>query len=110
MAEPVKLTAPRIRVVLDAAGDGTLTEYEVQTDNRDAVRWDMTRGREHWPAMMDAPMLWATFMAWSAMNRAGDFTGTFTQFNEHALEASAIRDEAGDMAEVGPTRAAPEPL
>lgn len=108
MTEPVKLSAPRIRVVLDTGGQ--LTEYEVQTDNRDAVRWDMTRGREQWPAMTDAPMLWSTFMAWSAMNRAGDFAGKFAEFNEHALEAAPIRDAAGDVAEVGPTREAPEPL
>lgn len=105
----VTLSAPRIRVILDDAG--TLTEYEVQTDNRDAVRWDMTRGRENWPAFTDAPMLWATFMAWSAMNRAGDYAGKFTEFNNCALEASPIRppesDPAGD--EVGPTREAPEP-
>ncbi len=104
----VKLSAPIVRIVLDLTNDGNLTEYTVQTDNRDAVRWDMTRGRENWPAADVAPMLWATFMAWSALTRTGEYSGKFVEFNDLCLEAAMTAPENGTD-EVNPTSAGLEP-
>lgn len=66
-----EMITPRIRITLD---DGM--EHDVQTDNRDAVRFDMLRARMGWPSMSDAPVLWATVMAWSALARAGKMPTT----------------------------------
>lgn len=114
MTEP-RILSPRVVVVIDHAGQ--LVEYTTQTDNRDAVRWDMTRPRNNWPTAEVAPILWLTFIAWSALNRAGDFTGKFEDFNEVALSVSAVDvggqplevAELEDGATVGPTQPAPEP-
>lgn len=85
----VTLTQPRCRVVLeDDAGE--LTEYVVQTSNRDAVRFDITRGRKGWPAVNDAPMLWMTFCAWSAMSRGKDTGLKLDEFLDACVEVQAI--------------------
>lgn len=59
-------TAPRLSVTLD---DGT--EHDVQTAHGDLIRWELTRERKKWPALDNAPILWGTFLAWSALHRAG---------------------------------------
>ena len=97
------LTAPVFDVILDNH-DGTYLEAKVQTDNRDAIRWDLTRGKRGWPDIQAAPFLWGTFMAWSALGRAGDITETFDDFQERCLQASAKHDE------VDPTQLAPESI
>lgn len=113
MTEP-RIASPRCAVVLQ---DGEqLVEVITQTDNRDAVRWDMTRGRKNWPTGADAPMLWITFLAWSALNRSGDFTGDFAAFNDVALSITAV-DVNGEPVTgvdpealaVGPTQSGHEP-
>ncbi|QXG07722.1 hypothetical protein [Curtobacterium phage Penoan] len=65
------LNTPLVQVVLEQNGTDDMVELEVQTDNRDAIQWDVTRGRRSWPKTSDAPMLWATFLAWHAMKRTG---------------------------------------
>lgn len=106
MAEPL-LKTPIITVVIDR--DDELTEYVVQTDNRDSIAWDMHRNRVNWPAGPDAPMLWMTYLAWSAMRRdtttpaAGT---TFEQFSDLVRSISSAKKD--DEAEpVDPTRASP---
>ncbi len=81
--------------------DGTMREYDITTDNRDSIRWDLRRGKEGWPKQTDAPVLFATFMAWSALTRTGQITGTdFEEFVAAVPYATARLDE------VDPTRAA----
>lgn len=63
-----KIIAPQLRVVLEH-GD-QLEQIDVQTDNRDAVRFDLLRERKGWPKMADGPMLWATTLAWNALRRS----------------------------------------
>ena len=113
MTEP-RITAPRVVVVVDQGEQ--LVEFTTQTDNRDAVRWDMTRGRKNWPAGHEAPVLWLTFIAWSALSRAGDFEGDFAKFNDVALSVTAVDREGAPLGSldpeamtVGPTQPGPVP-
>lgn len=62
-----KFTTPNLRVW--QAGDDTETAIDVQTTQSDAVRFDLVRSRMKWPATSEAPMLWATFLAWHALRR-----------------------------------------
>lgn len=94
------LKTPKFDVILDN-GDGTYLEAVVQTDNRDSVRWDLTRVNRKWPQVNDAPFLWGTFMVWSALSRAGDITESFDEFEPRCLQASG-RDK--DAADVDPTQ------
>lgn len=80
--------------------DGTMREIDVRTDNRDSIRWDLRRGKEKWPPQTDAPTLFATFMAWSALTRTGEIAVPFEEFVDHTPYATARLDE------VDPTRAA----
>ncbi|MFT3876192.1 MAG: hypothetical protein QM708_07210 [Propioniciclava sp.] len=100
----IQLKSPIIDVVVEQP-DGTLVQLEVQTDNRDVVRWDLTRGRRQWPQAIDAPFLWSTFLAWAAMTRAGDTTDTFEDFEAHCLQAQVKKID--DTAPADPTRPAP---
>lgn len=108
MSEP-RIAAPRVAVVIDRGAE--LVEYTTQTDNRDAVRWDMTRGRKNWPTGEDAPVLWLTFIAWSALVRAGDFEGDFAAFNDVTvsiraidIDGAPITGEDPESLAVGPTQ------
>lgn len=110
-----RIASPRVAVVMER--DDQLVEVITQTDNRDAVRWDMTRGRKQWPTGNQAPMLWITFLAWSALNRSGDFEGDFAAFNDVALSIVAVDHDGNPISDdadpeglgVGPTRSGPEP-
>lgn len=64
----VRLSSPRVQVVRDGH-----EPLEVQTDNRDMVRWEMTRAKQRppWPKFDEAPIKWLTFLSWSAATRAG---------------------------------------
>lgn len=80
--------------------DGEAREYDVATDNRDLIRWDLRRGKEGWPKQTDAPTLFAVFMAWSALTRTGRLTTDFEAFAQAVPYATARLDD------VDPTRAA----
>lgn len=105
-----RLVKPRIALQLEQP-DGQLAELVVQTDNRDYVRWDMTRNRKQWPELQAAPFLGQTFLAWAALTRAGDLPDgeSFEDFQERCLHVQAITAD-GDAATdeddltVGPTR------
>lgn len=71
MTDEIKISKPKVRVVLER-DDGRMVQVDVQTDNRDAVRFDIMRPRKNWPGGDEAPMLWLTVQAWSALKRAGD--------------------------------------
>lgn len=108
MADPI-LKTPIVTVVI-AEGE-QLVEYTVQTDNRDAVAWDMHRNRVNWPAGTDAPMLWMTYLAWSAMRRdtsSPAATLTFDQFNDAVRSISSAKP-ADELEPMDPTLAGAEP-
>lgn len=90
----VKLNAPRVAVIL-ANDAGELVETIVQTDNRDAVRYDLLRGRKGWPSMQEAPNVWMTVMAWSAMRRENATDLEAEKFLEAALQVRTV-NEAGE--------------
>lgn len=106
MAKPI-LKTPRVAVIVD--NEGELLEYLVQTDNRDAIAWDMHRNRQKWPAGPDAPVLWMTFLAWSAMRRDPESPAaglSFDDFTERVLSVAAPDGDDPEAAEpVDPTTA-----
>lgn len=91
----VKLTTPRVRVIREGC-----EELEVQTDNRDLVRFDMTRPRQRpaWPGPEDAPMLWLTFLAWSAARRQSLVPAdlTFEAWRDQVLNLVTIDDDEAE--------------
>ena len=62
-----KILAPKVRVSMADTG----LEYDVQTDNRDMIRWERAAAKWGWPAMSDAPILWMTHLAYTALSRDG---------------------------------------
>lgn len=103
-----RLSAPRVRVVLDDPEKGAV-EIVVQTDNRDLVRWDVTRAAKKWPEFQAAPFLWTTFLAWSVMQREGHTSLKLDAFLETCTESAVVGkagddiDDPEDAETVGPT-------
>ncbi|ASR83519.1 hypothetical protein SEA_LAILA_13 [Arthrobacter phage Laila] len=100
-----QLSAPKVIVMLEASGTDELTEYTVQTDNRDAIQWDVTRPRRSWPAFNEAPMLYMTFLAWHAMHRTGATKLSLDEFMKDAVEVKVL-SAAGKA--IDPTEAVAE--
>jgi len=69
------ITDLRLAIIVEQP-TGDPLEYTVVTDNRDRVRWDLVRGRKNWPASVEAPFLFQTILAWSALRRSGVDVGT----------------------------------
>lgn len=97
-----QLAFPRVRVRIERPGSDDIVEVIVQTDNRDAVRFDLLRARKSFPGMSDAPLLWATVLAWSAVMRSD--RSLLPEDVEKALdvivEVQPV-DEDGDPVEMG---------
>ncbi len=111
MARPVVQVrgARELRRTLRKAG-GDMTEVIVQADNRDLVRWDVTRARKGWPEFSDAMFLWSTFLAWSVMHREGHTSLKLDDFLDTCVQASPVPadddenpDADDDGSTVGPT-------
>lgn len=85
-----RLPTPRFRIYLQ---DGR--ELLVQAFNVDQLAWDRTAAKHGWPAAQDAPLTWATFVAWSAARREQLIDGmTWEDFSER--ECLAVQTIAGD--------------
>lgn len=94
--EKSKLSATQMTVTL---ADGSTLELEPQ--NPDRVRFDMTRSKHKWPDAESAPILWLTFVAWACARRTGAYAGTWDDWSERdALDI----DVADDEADVDPTQ------
>lgn len=93
----------QVEIITTALSDDAAPRVvTVQTDNRDQVRWELTRTKEQWPAQVDAPSLFTVFMAWSALARSGDLQGMrFAEFQPTVTAAIAT------LVDVDPTQAAP---
>lgn len=102
----VRLVAPRILVIRDGKDP-----LEVQSDNRDLVRWEQTRVRHKWPKFDEAPFKWLTFLAWSAADRAGLDPGTYERWEAETLSVRDMsQDNTTEDDDMGrPTRPGPEP-
>lgn len=85
-----RMVSPRLLVTLD---DGN--EYDIQTDNRDMVRFDLLKGRKQWPSMQDAPLLWITVLAWSCLHREGKLPGDVEKALDQIVAVEAL-DEDGN--------------
>ena len=91
-----KIRSPRVMVLLEQPGTDELLEIIVQTDNRDMVRFDRARVQRRWPTFKDASLLWMTFLAWSALKRAGqDGIGEYDEFEGRCVEIIGV-DEHGN--------------
>lgn len=89
-----RMIAPKLAVTLDDS-----KEYTIQTDNRDMVRFDLTRARQNWPTMGDAPMLWATVLAWSCLSREGVLPGRdVAQELDKIIGVDILDDEGNPVA------------
>lgn len=102
MSEPVKLSAPLVRVIrFSAPGDSV----EVQCANPDLVRWDRTRVRHKWPTSTDAPFMFMTFVSWAAATRLGLTSDTFDQWEADVADLAEADpdddDEAGTPTQPG---------
>lgn len=76
---------------------GTAQEITLLTSNVDVLRWEKTRGAKGYPQQTDAPALFSTFLAWSALARSGEEVGTFEQFE------TTVYDIHAEQVEVNPT-------
>lgn len=65
------LKTPQVRLTIEQDGTDDLLVVDVQTDNRDAIQWDVSRGKRSWPMLNEAPMLWLSFVGWHALRRTG---------------------------------------
>lgn len=79
----------RIQIVVTMDDDA---RYDVFADNRDMLRWEFTRKINGWPDAQEAPMHWATFLAWSTLNRNGRLNGMpQPEFFERAVDVSIVQ-------------------
>ena len=84
-----------LAVELEQPGTDDTVEYTIQADNRDMVRFDLIRARKQWPSSSDAPILWATVIAYFALLRSGEITATETveQFIDRAVNVTYLKDD-----------------
>lgn len=90
----VKLSTPRLRIVLDE--DATEDDVEiVQTTNVDLVLAERTGRRHKWGPISESPLAYQTFLAWAALRRRGRIpeTVTYEDFAETAVSISAVDDD-----------------
>ena len=89
-----RMVSPRLLVTLD---DGN--EYDIQTDNRDMVRFDLLKGRKQWPSMQEAPMLWVTVLAWSCLARENKLAEDVEKGIDKIIAVEAL-DEDGNVVDL----------
>ena len=101
-----ELTAPKLRVTL---ADGQV--LELQTQNPDLVRWDLTRPVEKWPTVEDAPFLWMTFIAYCAAKRLNLYAGNWKDWHsKDCLDLTDLTEDDGEKdPALDPTQPDPEP-
>jgi hypothetical protein len=106
MNAPAKLFTPLLRVIMPPPEGEDAKAIDVQSINADLVRWDRTRLANKWPKMEDAPIIWATFIAWAAMRRQGLIP---QDLKYEEFEATALSIEPIDQTPADPTNAVPDP-
>lgn len=102
------------RMEIDVELD-TGEEFRVRVSNVSLVAFDRTRVKRNWPSADDAPMAWATFVAWHQMNAQGLVSCTFEEFEQTRCVVCRVVN-AGNEAEadegdgLDPTRPTPAPI
>lgn len=79
------------------------TTYEVDAIVRDRVAASENRHRRNWPTMTEDPDLHSLYIAFSAARRTGQFTGTWSDFQDQT-ETIEQPDEDDELPD--PTRTA----
>ncbi|OYO16289.1 hypothetical protein CGZ94_04940 [Enemella evansiae] len=64
-------TQPRLALTIEPGPDREPIEITVQTDNRDAVAYDLLRERNNWPVPDKGIFIWQTYLAFHALKRLG---------------------------------------
>lgn len=75
------------------------SEGVVDIPNRSRVQWDLTAQKRKWPKPTEAPSMWATFLAWDALVRAGKYDDKWETFLDDCLIADMVGDEDVDPTE-----------
>lgn len=105
MATNIKLTSPKLRVVMGNPDDeSTWTEHEVQTMGRDSTAAETLMGVQKYGRTTDHPVLFMVAMAYYAMLRNGAFAGPWDDFQNAYIEITGIGED-----EAFPTEAGAEP-
>jgi hypothetical protein len=93
----------RLRVELN---DGT--EHEITIGNPSMVAYDRTRLKRGWPGADEAPIVWATFLAWHHMKAMKLIDCTHQQFEESVCQGIEFVDKKkakkGKTPKVDPTQ------
>lgn len=115
MADKLRLTSPRIRVVLQSDTDGDeIGSRILQSTNPDMILWERTRAKHKWPSFDESPITWLTFLAWAAARRTKviPLTVTWEAWQADCLDVSSPDDEDDDDDGDGvgrPTLPGPDP-
>lgn len=94
-----KLPTPTVVVLLEIPGQEDLTEFTVQTDNRDWCAWELTRSRKNLPTTEEAPMIWLNFMAHHALaKRERVISMDFEEFmSQRAVKCFPVDEEGKEI-------------
>lgn len=105
MSERIRLSSPRLRVVVgNPADESTWQEMRVQSINRDQLEAEKELLDGKRGAFTDHPILVLTAIAYAALRRTGKLTaGSLKDFEAGCIDLEAI-DELVD-----PTRPEPDP-
>lgn len=93
MSNDYKLSSPRLLVVVDTGSAEGYTQYDVQTDNRDLVRYDLMKARKGWPTQREAPIVFMTAVAWAALKREGYTTDDVEAYMEKIVDITPVDDK-----------------
>lgn len=90
------------------------TEHRLKVNNVSMVAFDRTRIKRGWPSADEAPMAWATFIAWHHMKAAGLVDCTLEEFeNTRCVVCRVVQDaedaEAAEGDAVDPIPTTPAP-
>lgn len=94
----MKFITPKLSVQLENPGSDEITEYVVQTDNRDMVAFDLTRSRKGWPSMDEGNMFWMNFLAHHALSKRGGVQISFDDFLARAINVVPVDEEGEEVA------------
>ena len=67
--------------------DGRVLEYETRTT--DYIRFENVSRKHGWGGVKDSPALWEAFTASAALNRTGQYGGTWDEFLNDAANVDA---------------------
>lgn len=90
------MQALQVTLITDYSGEER--EITLVVSNADQLRWEKTRAARGFPTQQDAPLLYSTFCAWSALKRSGEDVGTYEEFE------STVHYLTTATAEVNPTK------